>query len=472
MADIPNLDPAILVIFGITGDLAKRKLLPALYSLVKEGLVPEPFEIIGITRQQVELDDLLKDVELCINERDNVCDPTMVNKLKDIIHLLHMDVTKPEDYDSLLVELNKKEDAYGVHMNRLYYLSIPPQVFTPIVRLLGEHGHNASCQHGAASTRLLVEKPFGYDLQSAKDLIANLAVSYGDSQVFRIDHYLAKETVQNILTFRFKNEIFTTLWNKDSIKRITVTAKETLGIESRAVFYEQTGALRDLIQSHLLQLLAIVTMEQPATMESKDIHAAKLAVMQQITPILAEQVASQTVRGQYEGYRQEVSQSSSRIETYAQINLAINNDRWAGVPIVIQTGKALDEKLTELVIDFGDAQSANQLIIRLQPNEGITLHFQAKKPGLTNETHEVTMNFNYNDAFASLHPDAYERVLIDALRGDTTLFATSDEVLASWGVIENIIHEWAKDDSSLLLYPKGSTAATDLSPKTNSELSD
>jgi glucose-6-phosphate 1-dehydrogenase len=458
MKDIPNLDPAILVIFGITGDLAKRKLLPALYSLMKEGLVPEPFEIMGITRQKVNLDDLLQDVELCINERDNVCDPEIVHKLKNSIQLFHMDVTNPGDYDQLLTALNAKEDHHGVCLNRLYYLSIPPQVFTPIVRLLGEHGHNASCQHGTASTRLLVEKPFGYDLSSAKELITDLGLAYDDNQVFRIDHYLAKETVQNILTFRFKNPLFKAVWGKQTVKRIIITAKETIGIEGRVAFYEQTGALRDLIQSHLLQLLALIIMDEPASLESSDIHAAKLAALQHIVPVAPDHVASQTVRGQYDGYPQEVDNPQTVTETYAEINLIVDDPKWAGVPICIKTGKALNEKLTQVTLVFGhDEQPENHLSIRLQPNEGITLGVQAKKPGLTNETREVNMNFDYREAFDSLHPDAYERVLIDAIRGDKTLFATCDEVLASWQIIEHIIGEWSKNDHQLLPYSVGSS---------------
>lgn len=464
MIDIPNLDPSILIIFGITGDLAKRKLLPALYSLVNEGLLPEPFEIIGITRQHVELDDLLKDVELCINERDNICDPMMVEKLKKNIKLFHMDVTKAEDYDRLLKHLNDIEEHHDKHLNRLYYLSIPPQVFTPIVRLLGEHGHNASCQHGAASTRLLIEKPFGYNLKSAEQLVSEIGQFYGDFQIFRIDHYLAKETVQNILSFRFKNHLFERSWDKSSVKRITLTASETLGIEHRAIFYEQTGALRDIIQSHLFQLLALVTMEEPLSMESKDIHDAKLQALKSIVPIAKDQVSKYTARGQYQGYRDEVDNQDSVIETYAQIKVHINNERWAGVPIIILTGKALDQKLTEIVLDFGnDGGPENQLSLRLQPKEGITLSFQAKKPGFTYDTQAVLMDFNYRHTFESLHPDAYERVLIDALRGDTTLFATSDEVLASWAVIENVVQEWAKDDIQLTVYPKGSTGPNESS---------
>lgn len=455
--NIPNLDPAVLVIFGITGDLAKRKLLPALYSLVKEGLLPEPFEIIGITRREINLDELLQDVELCINERDNICDPIMVNKLKETIKLLHMDVTKPEDYDQLLQEINSIEDSYGKHLNRLYYLSIPPQVFAPIVKLLGEHDHNTGCQHDQASSRLLVEKPFGYDLQSAKELIEDLNKSFDDQQLFRIDHYLAKETVQNILAFRFKNPIFAKVWDNTSVSNIVITAKETLGIENRVAFYEQTGALRDIIQSHLLQLLALVIMEQPASMESADIHHAKLTALQQIKPITADQVAQKTVRGQYEGYRAEVGDISSKTETYAQIELSVDNPRWAGVPITVQTGKALDQKLTEISLNFvgQKGEPENHLSLRLQPNEGITLRLQAKVPGLANDTREVAMNFDYREAFESVHPDAYERVLIDALRGDTTLFATSAEVLATWEIIESVIRGWSKNDDQLVIYKPG-----------------
>ncbi|GAC1386789.1 MAG: glucose-6-phosphate dehydrogenase [Candidatus Saccharimonadales bacterium] len=460
MTDIPNLGPAFLIIFGITGDLAKKKLLPALYSLLKEDLLPQPFEIIGISRRDFNIDTLLEEVELCINERDNVCDPKTVAKLKKALTVFQMDVTKAADYDRLLLELNSKEDAYDTHLNRLYYLSIPPQVFGPIVRLLGEHGHNASCQHGAASTRLLVEKPFGYDVKSAKQLIEDLSVAYGDAQVFRIDHYLAKETVQNILTFRFKNPLFEKIWDAQHISRVTITAYEKIGIEGRVNFYEQTGAMRDLIQSHLLQLLALVTMEPPASMASEDIHAAKLAALDQVLPIAPDKVATRATRGQYRSYRKEVGDPASRTETFARLHLQIENNRWRGVPIIVQTGKALAEKITEITLAFHAVdQPTNRLHMRLQPNEGINLVLQAKLPGLTDETQEVVMNFDYREAFDSVHPDAYERVLVDALRGDATLFSTSQEVLASWRIIENVLNTWAKNDAGLELYNSGSTGS-------------
>lgn len=457
---LDNLDPAFLVVFGLTGDLAKKKLLPALYYLAKENLLPEAFKIIGISRRKVSVDELLAEVELCISEKDKVCDPATLKKLRDMIHMRQVNLTDAQGYKDLLDYLNQEEDKCGKHMNRLYYLSIPPQVYGPVVRLLGEAGHNASCQHGAASTRLLIEKPFGYDLKSAKELISDISQQYGDFQVYRIDHYLAKETVQNILTFRFSNPVFEALWDRRFIQHIQITAAETIGIEGRAGFYDQTGALRDLVQSHLLQLLALTTMEKPRSQSSRDIHIAKLRLLKSIRPPAPNKVAREAVRGQYVGYRTETGDGSSNTETYAALKLSIDNKRWKGVPMFIRTGKNLAEKATEITIVFKQPKERhtlpNMLTFRLQPNEGITFDVLAKKPGLKAETQQVTMQFDYHSSFESLHPDAYERVLIDGLRGDKTLFSTAEEVLAAWKALDNVVNAWVQNDENLQPYEPGS----------------
>lgn len=454
------LDPTFLIIFGITGDLAKKKLLPALYYLAKENLLPDEFSIVGISRRQVSVEDILREVEVCINEQNKICDAPTLKKLRQMIHMRKMSLTEPEEYCELLHYLNDEEDKRVVHMNRLYYLSIPPQAYGPVVQLLGETGHNASCQHGAASTRLLIEKPFGYDLASAEELIKDISRQYSDFQVYRIDHYLAKETVQNILIFRFSNPVFEAVWNSRAISHIQIMASETIGIEGRGNFYDQTGALRDLVQSHLLQLLALVAMEKPRSMASKDIHAAKLKLLKSIKHIAANRVSEDTVRGQYNSYRYEADEPESRTETYAALKLSIANRRWQNVPVFIRTGKALAEKATEITIVFKQSKAMhalpNMLTLRLQPDEGITFDVLAKKPGLEHETHQITLQFNYEHSRLSLHPDAYERVLLDGIRGDKTLFSSAQEVLAAWSILDNVVQSWSKHGTTLEIYDPGS----------------
>lgn len=456
----PALEPTILVIFGITGDLSKRYLLPSLYHLVKNNLLHEQTEIIGVTRGDMTLDELLMGVDLGTHPGDTVSDPAAVKKVHDRLSLRHMDVTQPAEYDKLLDELNKIEDKHGVHMNRLYYLSIPPAHAQPIITFLGEHGFNASCQHGAANTRLLVEKPFGYDETSAKELIQATSKQFGEDQVFRIDHYLAKETVQNILAFRFNNPIFEPLWDAEHIDYIEVLAHEKLDIEGRVNFYEQTGALRDLIQSHLLQVLALIAMEQPAELTSELIHKDKEQLMKQMVAVAADKVAVQAVRGQYEGYKQQVNNQNSHTETYAAVRICIDNKRWKEVPMIVKTGKALADRLSEVNVVFkptDDSPHHNILTFRIQPNEAIELSLRVKKPGLDDEIQPVEMDFDYKSAFKGGYtPTAYERVLVDAVRGDHTLFATAGEILESWRVVQPVMREWSKSGASLVVYTPGS----------------
>ncbi len=456
----PQLEPAILVIFGITGDLAKRKLLPSLYHLVKDDLLHEQTEILGVTRGNMTLSELLETIELCVNEADGICDPVAVKKLQKKLSLRNMDVTKPEAYDKLLKDLNAIEEKHGVCMNRLYYLSIPPLVAEPIVSFLGEHGHNKSCQHNKAETRLLLEKPFGFDLQSAQELVEKTAHYFHEDQVYRIDHYLAKETVQNILTFRFNNPIFQPLWDAKHIEYIEVFANEKIGIEGRASFYEQTGAVRDLIQSHLLQVLALVTMEQPDVLTSEAIHANKEALMKQIRAVPANKVTEKVIRGQYEGYRKEVDNLTSSVETFAALQLVIDNPRWKNMPIIVRSGKALNEKASEVNVVFKPTPETphhNVLTFRIQPDEGIELGLRVKKPGFENEMQHAEMDFSYKRTFSDdKQHDAYERVLVDAFKGDHTLFATSGEILESWRVVQPILDEWSKSSRDLVFYKQKS----------------
>ena len=459
-ASKPKLEPAIIVIFGITGDLSQRYLLPSLYNLMKDGLLHEQTEILGITRGPTSTEELFQKVELCVNEIDKVCDPKALASMHEHTQMFQMDLDDATAYAELHKKLDAIEDEKGVCMNRLYYLSIPPQAYSPVIKLLGEADLNKSCQHDRAVTRLLVEKPFGFDLNSAQQLINETAEVFSEEQVFRIDHYLAKETVQNILVFRFNNPIFEALWDNKHIAAIDISAHEKIGIEGRTAFYEPLGALRDFIQSHLLQVLAIVAMDKPAVLDSEHIHASKQAALDKVLPVPSDKVAELAVRGQYEGYRQEVDNPESVTETYASITVYIDNPRWQGIPITISTGKGLNERKTEVNITFHSPPDpvSNQLRFRIQPNEGIELDLVTKKPSYSHELQTTAMDFTYlNDFTNNGHPNAYERVLVDAVRGDHTLFATSQEVLASWRVVQPVLDAWSQQSDDLKAYKLGSS---------------
>jgi glucose-6-phosphate 1-dehydrogenase len=456
----PALEPSVIVIFGITGDLSQRYLMPALYHLLKDGLLHEKTSIIGVSRREVKVSEVVNEVEICIKQADTNCDADVLNELRSRLTMQQMDLEDKTAYEQLLVRLNELEEKQGVCLNRLYYLSIPPQVYEPIIRFMGLAKLNTSCQHGTAATRLLVEKPFGYDYSSAKALITETAKVFEEEQVYRIDHYLAKETVQNILTFRFQNPIFEAVWNHDRIASIEISASEKIGIEGRAHFYEGVGAVRDFIQSHLLQLLAIVTMDQPDRLNSQLIHAAKHAALQNVKQVRADQLSSTVVRGQYESYRSEAANEDSTTETFAAIKTFIDSPRWQGVPILLWTGKALSEKKTEISVSFknDEGEALNYLRFRIQPNEGIELDLVTKKPGFEAELQTAAMEFSYRQNFGEQgHPDAYERVLVDAIKGDRTLFATSEEVLEAWRIVEPALHAWDQSSSDLQTYKAGSS---------------
>ncbi|HVV66520.1 MAG TPA: glucose-6-phosphate dehydrogenase [Candidatus Saccharimonadales bacterium] len=459
----PQLEPSIIVIFGVTGDLSQRYLLPALYHLIKGGLLHEKTEIIGTSRRHIDPEELLNDTTLCPQEEGSICDPHALQKMREHFHMVQLDPSNGEDYARLLKTMNEYEEKEGVCMNRLYYLSIPPQIYGPVIKHMEAEGLNKGCQHGTAESRLLIEKPFGYDSNSARNLIDELARGFREEQTYRIDHYLAKETVQNILTFRFENPIFEALWNHDHISSIEVSASEKIGIEGRAQFYEPLGALRDFIQSHLLQLLAIITMDRPAVLDSQNIHASKQAVLRQVRAVAADQINEDTVRGQYENYRQEVNNPDSHTETFAGIRLSIDSERWQNVPMILWTGKQLAEKKTEVTICFKghDGEAANYLRMRIQPNEGIELDLLAKKPGFDNELQPAAMDFSYRNNFGSHdHPDAYERVLVDAVRGDRTLFATGEEVMQAWRIVQPVLDAWSRSGHGLNMYKEGSDGTT------------
>jgi len=448
----------LLVIFGITGDLAQRKLLPALYHLKQKGDLPAQTRIVGISRRKVSVRDVYEPVLPYIDGPNY--DPRVLDEIRRMTEMVELDVTDQNDYQRLHDRLKDISETIGPGVSRLYYLSIPAKAFIEIVSNLGKAGHQHPFPSDMDQPRLLVEKPFGHDSQSAKALVDVADQNFGEQQTFRIDHYLAKETAQNILTFRFGNPLFQSIWNARHISSIHISAHETIGIENRVEFYEHTGALRDIIQSHLLQLLALITMEAPAELDSFNIHRSKLRLLESIKPIASGDVAHSTARGQYKNYRDEVSNPHSHTETFARLKLEIDNEQWRGVEVVLDTGKALSEKNTQVAVQFRAGQGSsgtNALIFRLQPKEGITLLLQAKQPGLHNDTDEVEMDFDYQRSFGGT-AEAYERVIIDAIRGDQALFASSEEVLSSWRIVENVLTEWAKNDVGLTTYDVGTSA--------------
>ncbi|HUB93205.1 MAG TPA: glucose-6-phosphate dehydrogenase [Verrucomicrobiae bacterium] len=454
--------PLLLVIFGITGDLAQRKLLPALYQLLKAGDLPEELRIVGISRRDVTKDDVYTKLRSFVGESGYSSEFEKI--LKEHTEMVQMDLLNPDAYRELLEHLQSLESHYEHEVSRLYYLSIPSQAFTPVIRLLGQTGHSRPLACGE-DPRLLIEKPFGYDLLSARELVRDLGAYFDEDQIYRIDHYVAKETVQNILIFRFQNPLFESIWNSKHIDHISVVAREQIDIEGRVDFYEQTGALRDFVQNHLLQLLAITTMARPRQLESDAIHASKLELLKAIQPIRPAEVDTRAIRAQYEGYRTEVKNPSSSVETYAHLTLAIDNDQWRGVPIVLETGKALDAKSTEISICFRQPDDIpteqNRLVFRIQPTEGITLRLQTKRPGIKSITGNADMDFDYAKSFNQRPAEAYERVIVDAIRGDQTLFASAPEVIRSWEIIEYVLQRWMRNGEGLLSYAKGSTGPVD-----------
>ena len=440
---VNNYEPAVMVIFGVTGDLSKRYLLPALYHLCKDGLLPKPFRIVGTSRQQLQLDEFLGQVELCVLEKDNVCDPIVLKQLRDMMELSVLDPVVGDSYVALHDRLTALEDEQGVCLNRLYYLSIPPQLYSSVVSHLGSANLNGSCQHDKAVTRLLVEKPFGYDLTSAEELIAKTSQVFREEQTYRIDHYLAKDLVQNILLFRQKNPDLEARWNGQHVASITISSYEKIGIEGRH-FYNEIGALRDLIQSHLWQLLGLIIMDLPPKLSSELIHTNKATALATIGPLPMQDIAQKSVRAQYDGYKTEVGDEDSQTETFAALRFNIPDGRWQGSELLLATGKALDAKRTEICVEF---KNAERIFFRVQPNPGIEV-----SSGL-----QASTDFSDKDT-PLLHadPDAYERVLIDAVRGDHTLFATADEILASWHSLQPVLEMWAKGTPKLQNYPKNS----------------
>ena len=485
LARIP--DPSVVVLFGATGDLAHRKVLPALYHLWRTDLLPHEFQVLAIGRRPFDDESFRAGIRASLEKYSRILplDAEAWRSFEERISYLHLDFEDADGFDSLVTRLDGIDRDCGTRGNRLFYLATQPSQFAEIVGQLGRVGLDHE-RLESGWRRVVIEKPFGHDLDSAKRLNREVAKVFRESQVYRIDHYLGKETVRNLLVFRFGNGIFEPLWNRRYVDHVQITVAESIGIENRGAFYEATGASRDVLQNHLLQLVSLVAMEPPATFEANALRDEKVKVLRAISsdPL---NPATDAVRGQYgpgwvaatqvPGYRQEPDvDPESETETFVAARLTIDDWRWSGVPFYVRTGKRLPKRATEIAIQYrevphrlfkdeGVAPDANLLAIRIQPDEGIMLRFGAKVPGLRLDVRSVTMDFTYGSAFNVDSPDAYETLILDALQGDASLFTRADEVEEAWGIVDPIINAWAEGPPDFPNYDAGTwgpTAADDL----------
>jgi glucose-6-phosphate 1-dehydrogenase len=472
-------EPCIVVIFGATGDLTMRKLVPALYNLAADGELPPAVAIVGFARRQKTDGEFRAEQEESTRKfsRQAVRDEVWKSFAQSLFY--HpSEFHDAAGYQRLAERLEKIDRERGTGGNRLFYLAVAPDQFEPILNNLKEAGLNKAREGSWA--RVIVEKPFGTDLASARELNRVVQNAFAENQTYRIDHFLGKETAQNILVLRFANAIFEPLWNCRYIDHIQITAAETLGVEGRAGYYEGAGALRDMVQNHLLQLLCLVAMEAPTGLGADSIRDEKVKVVRSLHRLSREEIAENVVRGQYAegaingkpvpGYRQEKNvKPESQTETYVALRLLVDNWRWAEVPFYIRVGKRLPKSGTEISVHFKKAPlvlfnkeaaalDQNVLVIRIQPDEGISLRMQAKTPGTSFRIQPVKMDFHYGTSFGKASPEAYERLLLDAMSGDATLFARHDEVEEAWAFIDPIEEAWAakKDPPALYPYPAGS----------------
>jgi glucose-6-phosphate 1-dehydrogenase len=461
---LPKAGSCLLAIFGGTGDLTKRKLIPALYDLACIGCTNPNFDVLGIGRTPLNDEKFRERLHEGAAKSKDARDFSEDGwkSFAERIHYLEGDANHP-DFFPMLKQKIVEMQSQGASKNVLFYVSTPASLAPPIVEGLGKAGLAKS---NDGWTRIVLEKPFGHDLASARDLNEIVSHVFEEESIYRIDHYLGKETVQNIIMFRFGNSMFEPIWNRNYIDYIEISAAETLGVESRAAFYEETGALRDMVANHLLQLLTLTAMEPPVAFDADSVREQKVQVLRAIRPMTVEEVQNRTIRGQYgpgtiagkpvPGYRQEPGVSpSSKTETYVAVEFHVDNWRWAGVPFYVRAGKRLANQVTEIAVHFKRTPQAlfarsqadvhhNVITMRIQPNEGIALNFGAKTPGTHMRASRVNMDFSYREAFGTATPVAYETLLLDAMRGDATLFTRRDEVEAEWKIITPIEDAWAQ----------------------------
>lgn len=463
-------EPATLVIFGVTGDLARRKLLPAVFGLWQDGKLGSAFNIVGVGRQEMT-DEQFKDYALealkTSSETDDIAAGSL-EKFRELLYYEYGEFGEDEVYEKVKAELDRAEEAHGGRKNALFYLSTPPSLFEPISNGLGRLGLQDESE---GWRRIVIEKPFGRDLPSARALNDAIHRVWDESQVYRIDHYLGKETVQNLMAIRFGNAIFEPLWNRGYVDHVQITAAEDLGLEGRAGYYEEAGVVRDMLQNHLMQLFALTAMEAPSAFEADAIRDEKVKVLRAVRPLTADRLGETAVRGQYgpgilegekvPGYKQEPGVGKgSRTPTYVAVKLEVDNWRWQGVPFYLRTGKRLPKKVTEIAVVFKrpplglfpGGLERNVLAFRIQPDEGVSLKFSSKMPGQEMVLREVVMDFHYK-AFGAELESPYSRLLLDAMVGDATLFPREDEVDHAWQIVAELLSTWEDPKAAAPKFP-------------------
>ena len=470
-----NAENNCIVIFGASGDLTHRKLIPALFNLYKIGRLTENFSVLGVARSDMNDETFRQKMREALIKTENP-DPAILEKFCSHLYYQTLNTSDAADYGKLIPRLDELHDQYNTAGNTLYYLSTPPSLYGVIPECLAAHGLNTE-EFGWK--RIIVEKPFGYDIKTAKALDIQIHRFFEEHQIYRIDHYLGKETVQNLLVLRFSNGLFEPLWNRNFIDYVEITGAEEIGVEERGGYYDGSGAMRDMFQNHLLQVLAMIAMEPPAIINADSMRDEVAKVLHCLHPLSEEDVKNNLVLGQYtatnidgeeiKGYLQEKGvPSDSTTETYMALRCEIDNWRWAGVPFYVRTGKRLPTRVTEVVIHFKTtphpvfSQNApeNKLIIRIQPDEGISMRFGLKKPGAGFEAKEVSMDFRYADLASPSILTAYDRLLLDAMKGDATLFARTDAVHACWKFVQPIL-DYKADRGRIYEYEAGTWGPTE-----------